>query len=253
MARSYLTSALDNSLRLNQIAELINGRFTEVLGFLDASIPNTSHSIPNNPSAGQFLSASDANTLIWNTVTNLIRDGQASTAYNQDDLILFNQNLFLCITSFTSGDPFDPDAPEVKRIDGLSDSEVFTEVVERARFKTNYADSAPTRTYSVVDGERYFIDSLSGGITTEDFQIPALAANGDRFEFTVKPRGRDFTANSLTVDRNSSDPTAQFFALNNPTTLINDSIELVTNGEYHFDGERVAGQSKWYVTKRDAA
>jgi hypothetical protein len=251
MPRSYVTADLTNSNKLNEIAGLINGKFTEALGFLDTSIPNTSHAIPATPTAGQILSALNTNTLQWLTITSLIKAGTPSTAYLANDLILFSQNLYLVLNNYTSGGSFDPLNVNLKQISGLTSSEVNVTVTGYQAPVINYADSAPNRTYTVIDGKTYWIDPLAGGITTEIFRLPVLNdTSPTRFSFTVRPRKRSFAANSLTITRNPSDNTAVFYQLLAPTTLIADDITLVTDGEYEFVGYRDTGVSTWQINKR---
>jgi len=251
MPRSYTTADIQNTTKLNEGVSIINGKFTEVLNFLDTIFPNLSHAVPANPTAGQILSALNANTLQWLTITSLIKAGTPSTAYLANDLILFNQNLYLVLNNYTSGGTFDPLNVNLKQISGLTSNEVNATVTGYQAPVINYADSAPNRTYTVVDGRTYWIDPLAGGITTEIFRLPVLNdTSPTRFSFTVRPRKRSFAANPLTITRNPSDNTAVFFQLLTPTTLIADDITLVTDGEYEFIGYRDTGVSTWQINKR---
>lgn len=261
MARTYTAStALDATVASSEGGDTtttfppkVNTRFTDILGFLNTAIPNENHVIPASPTSGYFLQATDANTLAWASVAQVIRIGAGSTSYSENDLIIDDatDKLYVVNTAYTSGGSFDPASANLTLVSGLTEAESEAAIIDHFRFTTNYSDSAPTRTYTVVDGKRYFIDALAGGITAEDFQVPDLSGATTEFEFTIMPRERDFATNNLTISRNSSDSSAQFFTMADPTAIIADDITIVTNGVYQFIGRRESSQSKWTVIKLD--
>lgn len=250
MTRTFSTDALNNTLQLNQIAALINGRNSEVLSWLNSLAPNENHSIPAAPTAGQVLAAVNANTLTWLTITNLIKAAQDATAYYEDDIILFNNNLYLVLNDYTSGTPF-AETADISRVSGYTDSEIHELMFAKTRYKSSYTDNAGERTYNLSDGERYFIDAIPGGISIETLELPDLSGATTAFNFTIIPRERDFTSNPLTIQRNTTDNTAQFFTMTNPTSIIADDVTINTNGEYEFIGRREGSQTKWTIIKRD--
>lgn len=250
MTRTFSTAALNNTNQLNQIAALINGRNTENLNWLNTLAPNENHAIPATPTAGQVLGATDANTLTWLTITNLIKAGQDATAYTEDDIILWNNNLYLVLNDYTSGTPF-AETADISRVSGYTSAEIYSQMFSKTRYQDSYTDAAGERTYNLTDGERYFIDAIPGGITTETFELPDLSGATTEFSFTILPRERDFTSNPLTIQRNSTDNTAQFFTMANPTSIIADDVTINTNGEFEFIGRREGSQTKWTVIKKD--
>lgn len=257
MARTFSTAALQNSNKLYEIAALINGRFTEAYAELDRMVPNVNHVIPASPTAGYVLGATDANTLAWMLISGVLAAGANSTAYTENSLVYYLDELYIVTNNFTStatgggGIAVDIAAgTNLKRLSAFSTAERKAAFLSDFRYAASYTDSAPNRTYTLADGGRYFIDALAGGISNDVFTVPSLAGATTVFEFSIMPRGRDLTTNSLTITRHASDSSANFYTLVAPTTAIASDITINTNGEYFFHGYRDGSQTKWLVTKR---